>query len=279
MFDALARLADGHARRTGLIAIAFFVLAGALGGSVANHLAPYGDDDPATESVRANTLLEGSGYRATSVVVLVRGQVGRPALRAKVERIEKRLRSRADVDRVSGYYDTGSTAFVSRRRDATYLAVSLHATDDGEIQDSAASIDESLASTPGVTVGGRGLAQEQVNDQVEQDLRTAELLAFPLLLVLSLLFFRSLVAALLPLMVGALAIVGTFLALRIASELGSISIFALNLTTGLGLGLAIDYSLFIVSRYREEIAKDGPGLAAMRRTLGDAPAGPSCSHR
>ncbi len=270
MFDALARLADGHARRTGLIAIAFFVLAGALGGSVANHLAPYGDDDPATESVRANTLLEGSGYRATSVVVLVRGQVGRPALRAKVERIEKRLRSRADVDRVSGYYDTGSTAFVSRRRDATYLAVSLHATDDGEIQDSAASIDESLASTPGVTVGGRGLAQEQVNDQVEQDLRTAELLAFPLLLVLSLLFFRSLVAALLPLMVGALAIVGTFLALRIASELGSISIFALNLTTGLGLGLAIDYSLFIVSRYREEIAKDGPGLAAMRRTLGTA---------
>ena len=71
-------------------------------------------------------------------------------------------------------------------------------------------------------------------------------------------------------MVGALAIVGTFLVLRIASEFGSISIFALNLTTGLGLGLAIDYSLFIVSRYREEIAKDGPGPAAMRRVLATA---------
>ena len=87
----------------------------------------------------------------------------------------------------------------------------------------------------------------------------AELLAFPLLFLLSLLFFRSLVASVLPLMIGGLAIVGTFLILRLASEFGSISIFALNLTTALGLGLAIDYSLFIVSRYREEIAKDGPG--------------------
>ncbi len=96
------------------------------------------------------------------------------------------------------------------------------------------------------------------------------MLAFPLLFLLSFVFFRSLVASLLPVMIGALAIVGTFLVLRIASEFGSISIFALNLTTGLGLGLAIDYSLFIVSRYREEIAKDGPGLAAMRRVLATA---------
>jgi len=72
--------------------------------------------------------------------------------------------------------------------------------------------------------------------------------AFPLLFVLSLLFFRSLVAALLPLLVGGLAIVGTFLMLRVASELEPISVFALNLVTGLGLGLAIDYSLFMVSR-------------------------------
>jgi uncharacterized membrane protein YdfJ with MMPL/SSD domain len=71
-------------------------------------------------------------------------------------------------------------------------------------------------------------------------------------------------------MIGALAIVGTFLLLRVASELTSVSIFALNLTTGLGLGLAIDSSLFVVSRYREEIAKDGPGLEAMRRTMATA---------
>jgi uncharacterized membrane protein YdfJ with MMPL/SSD domain len=119
-------------------------------------------------------------------------------------------------------------------------------------------------------VGGPALAQEQVNKQVEKDLQMAEMLAFPLLFLLSLLFFRSLVASLLPLMIGGLAIVGTFLLLRLASELTSVSIFALNLTTGLGLGLAIDYSLFVVSRYREEIAKDGPGLEAMRRTMATA---------
>ena len=271
MFDALARLADRHARRVGLIAIAFFILAGVFGGSVASHLAPYGDDDPATESSRADTLLEDAGYRATGVVVLIRGgRVAEPPFAAKVKRIERQLVARRDVAAVSGYYDTRSAAFVSRRDDATYLAVQLRPTGDREIQDSAKSIDESLASIPGVTVGGRALAQEQVNKQVERDLRVAEMLAFPLLFLLSLLFFRSLVAALLPLMVGVLAIVGTFLALRIGSEVGSISVFALNLTTGLGLGLAIDYSLFIVSRYREEIAKDGPGLGAMRRTMATA---------
>jgi RND superfamily putative drug exporter len=110
----------------------------------------------------------------------------------------------------------------------------------------------------------------EVNEQVERDLRTAELYAFPLLFLLSLLFFRSLVAALLPLLIGALAIVGTFLMLSVASELTTVSIFALNLVTGLGLGLAIDYSLFIVSRYREEMARSGPGLEAMRRTLATA---------
>ncbi|MET0926727.1 MAG: MMPL family transporter, partial [Solirubrobacterales bacterium] len=128
-------------------------------------------------------------------------------------------------------------------------------------------ISKSLAGRPGLTVGGPAVAQHEVNDQVEKDLRTAELFAFPLLFVLSLLFFRSLVASLLPLLVGGLTIVGTFLMLRVASEMGSISIFALNLVTGLGLGLAIDYSLFMVSRYREEIARSGPGLAAMRRTM------------
>src|SRR5439155_2758468 len=99
-----------------------------------------------------------------------------------------------------------------------------------------------------VSVGGIALAQEQVNKQVEKDLRMAEMLAFPILFLLSLLFFRSGVAALLPLMIGGLAIVGTFLLLRVASEFVSVSIFALNLTTGLGLGLAIDYGLFEIGR-------------------------------
>ncbi len=271
MFDALARLADGNARRVGLIAVAFFLLAGALGGGVADRLDPYGADDPATETVKARQQLEAAGFRPPAVVAVVENApVGEPASRARVVALERSVRRRPDVQAVTGYYDTGSSAFVSKDRRSTYFLVTLKPTEDKEWQEAGAAIADSLSERPGVLVGGGAVAQRQVNEQVENDLRVAEMLAFPLLFLLSLLFFRSLVASLLPLMIGGLAIVGTFLILRVASEFGSVSIFALNLTTALGLGLAIDYSLFVVSRYREEIAKDGPGLAAMRRVLATA---------
>ena len=175
-----------------------------------------------------------------------------------------------EVAGVVGYAQTQSPDFISEDGDSTYLAVSLMPTEDKELQEAGQRINEELDGEPGVSVGGYALATKQVNTQVEEDLRVAEMMVFPLLFLLLFIFFRSLVAALLPLMVGGLAIVGTFLLLRVASELTSVSIFALNLTTGLGLGLAIDYSLFVVSRYREEIAKSGAGFEAMKRTLATA---------
>jgi RND superfamily putative drug exporter len=271
MFNALASLAQGHGKRTVIFAAVFFVIAGALGGGVASKLAPYGADDPATESVKASDRLDADGYRNASVIVLL--QNASPTSQAgkqRIQGIERQLRENPDVARVTGYLETHTSDFVSRDGNATYLAVSLKPTDDKEEQDAAKQIADDLEGQPGVSVGGIALAQEQVNKQVEKDLRTAEMLAFPILFLLSLLFFRSGVAALLPLMIGGLAIVGTFLLLRVANEFVDVSIFALNLTTGLGLGLAIDYSLFVVSRYREEIAKSGPGAEAMKRTLNTA---------
>jgi uncharacterized membrane protein YdfJ with MMPL/SSD domain len=271
MFDALARLADRRARRVGLFAIAFFLLAGALGGGVAERLDPYGADDPSTEAVESREQLEDAGNRIPAVLVVVENApVAQPSTRRRVAALERELGANPDVESASSFYSTRSRDFVSLDGDATYVAVALKSTDDKEWQEAGGKIADGLADRPGLQVGGAAVAQEQVNKQVEEDLRRAEMLAFPLLFLLSFLFFRSLVAALLPVMIGLLAIVGTFLILRVASEFGSISIFALNLTTGLGLGLAIDYSLFIVSRYREEIAKDGPGLAAMRRVLATA---------
>jgi RND superfamily putative drug exporter len=271
MFDSLARLANGKAKRVGLLAIVFFLVAGAVGGSVADRLDPYGADDPSTETVQAQERLEDAGLRVPAVIAVVEdAPVAKAATKQRVVALEREVRERSDVASVTGYYGTRSPAFVSRDGDATYFAVALNATGDKELQEVGADIAEQLDDEPGVVVGGFAVAQEQVNSQVEEDLKKAEMLAFPLLFLLSLLFFRSLVASVLPLMIGGLAIVGTFLILRIASEFGSISIFALNLTTALGLGLAIDYSLFIVSRYREEIAKTGPGLEAMRRVLATA---------
>src|SRR6202043_783562 len=96
------------------------------------------------------------------------------------------------------------------------------------------------------------------------DLGKAEALAFPILFLLSLWVFRGLVAALMPLFVGTVTIMTTFFVLRIVNSFLSLSVFALNIVIGLGLGLAIDYSLFVISRYREELAKldsDGSGPA------------------
>ena len=104
-------------------------------------------------------------------------------------------------------------------------------------------------------LGGEQIANAQANTQVGHDLARAELLAFPFIFLLSLLFFRSLVASLLPPLLGGLAIVATFFALRIVASFTDLSVFSLNFVTGLGLGLAIDYSLFMVSRYREEAAR------------------------
>jgi len=271
MFDALARFADRRARRVGLFAIFFFLLAAALGGSVAERLDPYGAEDPATEAIEAREALKERGFKHPGALVVIRNApLANAAGRRKTAAVATELRAMPEVESVAGYLDTRSPDFVSADGRSTYLTVTLAPTDDKEWQEAGAAIVDRYEGDPDIVVGGAAVAQEQVNAQVESDLQKAEMLAFPLLFLLSLLFFRSLVAALLPLMIGALAIVGTFLILRLASEVGSISIFALNLTTALGLGLSIDYSLFIVSRYREEIAKDGPGLAAMRRVLATA---------
>lgn len=266
--SALAALVGRRATAILVVAALAAIAAAALGGGVAKRLAPFGANDPHSESVLADQQLEHAGYRETDVVVLLRSDnPTTQAGRAATEHAMRLLRRDPDVASVAGYLTTGSTAFLARERNATYLAVGLQATDDKARQDAAAKIAALFAHNANVSVGGPVLAERQTNMQVEHDLRTAELYAFPLLFLLSLFFFRSLVAALLPLLVGGLAILGAFVVLRVASSVGAISIFALNVATGLGLGLAIDYSLFIINRYREEIAQTGPGPAAMRRTL------------
>jgi uncharacterized membrane protein YdfJ with MMPL/SSD domain len=270
VFAALTSLAIWRPKRVVLGAVLLAVAAAAAGASVADRLDPYAADDPATESVRADTLLEGAGAGAgVDVVALVDtpGGAASPEARARVAGVARDLRADRDVSRVVTL-EQGGRAFVARDGRSTYVAASL---DPGaDENDAGERLIERFEGRPGVTLGGFAVASPQVNEQVSEDLARAELLAFPLLFLLSFLFFRSVVAALLPLLVGGMAIVLTMFGLRLGSEFGSISVFALNVTTGLGLGLAIDYSLFMVSRYREELAKVGPGAEAIRRTLATA---------
>jgi uncharacterized membrane protein YdfJ with MMPL/SSD domain len=270
VLDALARLTTRHPRRVVGAALLVVALAAAGGASVADRLDPYAADDPSTESVRADALLERAGVGAgVDVVALVQTPAGAksPAGRARVAQVAGQLRSDPDVASVVTFAE-GAGALVARDGRSTYLAASFRPGAD-EVDAGKRLIDR-LGDEPGLTLGGYGIATPQVNEQTAQDLKRAELLVFPLLFLLSLLFFRSIVAALLPLLVGAMSIVLTMLGLRIGSEFGSISVFALNVVTGLGLGLAIDYSLFIVSRYREELTRVGAGPEAIRRTLATA---------
>ena len=111
----------------------------------------------------------------------------------------------------------------------------------------------------------------EVGKTIEHDLVRAELIALPITILLLLFIFRGVIAAALPLVIGTLSVVGTFLVLRVLASMTEVSIFALNLTTAMGLGLAIDYSLFVVSRYREELAagfEPGPAIVRTVRTAG-----------
>jgi RND superfamily putative drug exporter len=269
--NRLAALADSRARIVVLAAVIVFFVAGALGGNVADRLSSFGADDPATDSVKAQEQLERTtGLEASpGMIALVdtNGPVRSPAGRERVDQAARVLRSERAIGRVGTAFDPGGEDLISRDGRSTYVTATFRGEPSDEtIED----VRDDLQRIDGVSVGGNEPASLDVNEIVGQDLARAEMMAFPVLFLLSFWFFRSLVAALLPLLVGAVSIVLTFLGLRIASEGLDVSVFALNLVTGLGLGLAIDYSLFIVSRYREELAEHGPGLVAMRRTLNTA---------
>jgi RND superfamily putative drug exporter len=185
----------------------------------------------------------------------------------RVGHVEAELRRSRDVAAVSSYYDSHDPALVSRDGRSTYVVAYFEPKSDARIQDDASRLETQFADQHDVALGGGAVANAQVNTQVGKDLARAELFAFPLIFLLSLLFFRSLVASLLPPLLGGVAILLTFFALYIVSSFTDLSVFALNLVTGLGLGLAIDYSLFMVSRYREESATHGFGVVALRRTV------------
>jgi RND superfamily putative drug exporter len=273
MLSRLATFQHANGRRVVLVAVVVVAIAGAFGLGVAKHLSPYSDGDPATQSVQATDRFQGAAGRQIDpgIVALVRsGDVRTSAAQQRVGQVAQELRTSPDIASVASFYDTHDPAMVSRDRRSTYVIAYFKPKSDKQLQDDAQQIQHRFASQDDVELGGQAIVNAQSDSQVGRDLARAELLAFPIIFLLSLLFFRSLVAALLPPLLGGMAIIATFFALRVVAGFADISVFALNLVTGLGLGLAIDYSLFIVSRYREEASVSGFGAEALRRTLNTA---------
>ncbi len=273
MFTTLASFLHANGRRVLFAAVIGAAVAGVFGAGVAKRLSPYGSKDPATQSVQATQRFEAATNRQidAGVIALVRsGDVHTQGAEQRVGAVATQLRAEPQIAKVLTFYESHNPAIVSNDGRSTYVLAYFKPIEDKQQAEVAKKIEHDFAGEHDVALGGQAIANAQINAQVGHDLAWAELLAFPFIFLLSLLFFRSLVASLLPPLLGGLAILATFFALRLVSGVVDLSVFALNLTTGLGLGLAIDYSLFMVSRYREESARVGFGLESLTRTLATA---------
>src|SRR5215218_8533426 len=266
----LARLGDAAARRAKAIlvlAALFVVLSIGVGHDVFSALKAPGFDDPESPSQRAAaTLQRAAGFDVDpGFVVLARSSASirsEPRARAEIRRLADRMARDPQVARVLTYRE--NPALLSRNARATLLVANLRSPDRDAGAPAVERLREALTSSSlALTFGGPAVAFRDIQDGAESDLRTAELLAFPLLAILLIVIFRGAVAALLSLLVGAMTVVGTFFLLRVLSEAMDISVFALNLVTALGLGLAVDYSLFLISRYRSELHAGRPSREAL----------------
>ncbi|MEN3273242.1 MAG: putative drug exporter of the superfamily [Actinomycetota bacterium] len=272
----LTRIADVAVRRKKLVLVAAlftFVLAGAIGGGVADRLSTGGFDNPHSESGRAAAYLHdrfGQGDPEVVLVVHSAKGVDDPSVVAAGNRLTQKLAADRDLYNVVSYWSLGSPPPLKGKDGNTAL---VFASTKGS-QDDMDAIAERLAPAyngthDGLDIQVTGFAEvfRQVGNTIEKDLAKAEAIALPITLILLILIFGSIVAASLPLGIGALSIVGTFFVLRIVSSFTEVSVYALNMTTAMGLGLAIDYSLFVISRYREELHAGHDVNTAVKRTV------------
>jgi RND superfamily putative drug exporter len=254
----------------GLVFLAASVL---YGTSLFGKLTSGGFYDPAADSTQVMEAMHDKlGQDREQLIAVFTSKDGTtiedPTYRAEVEETLAKVVGVEGVGRIASFYTTGSPAFVSDDRTATYAVVGFNGT-EAEMAETMEAVRPLLTSDQlQVQLGGAPAITQEIQEQVERDLARAESLTFPILAVLLIFIFGSLIAAALPLAVGGVVILGGFLVLRFASDWTDISVFAINIITMLGLGLAIDYSLFIISRFREEMAGNGGDVhASIVRTM------------
>jgi trehalose monomycolate/heme transporter len=227
--------------------------------------------DPTSESAHAQTLLASQLSKgSTDIVILLSSSTARatdPAFEQAATQLVQKLQALPQVASVTSYYSSQSAGLLSRDGRATLVLVELSA--QGGKQHNYTKVAPLITSpTLQVSIGGSFTSDQQFNEQVGADLVHAESIAVPLVILLLVLIFQGLVAAGLPLLIGGIAILGSFAILRVVTSFMDVSTFAINVVTFMGLGLAIDYSLFIVTRFREELAANEADVrGALQRTM------------
>jgi uncharacterized membrane protein YdfJ with MMPL/SSD domain len=260
MFEALGRVMYRRRHWVVALALAFVAFAGVWGTGVFGAMTGGGFEDPDSESTRAFEVAERElGRGGGDVVVLYSSDdlpVDDPAYAAGVEQSLAALPDEV-VEKAVTFFGTGAPQLVSEDRRSTYAVLTL-AGDEDQRTEGLERIEDEL-SAPGLEtrIGGGTTINRDINERVSADIARAEMISMPILAVLLVIIFGSFAAASLPLAIGITAILGAFTALRAFSMVTDVSIFAVNIVTITGLGLAIDYGLFMVSRFREEIRRAG----------------------
>ncbi|MFG2945643.1 MMPL family transporter [Streptomyces adustus] len=267
------RLVTARPRLSLLAALVLTVLAVLAGSGVADRLGSGGWEDPDAQSTYATKALErefpGSQPNLLLLIDTGAASVDDPAVAAEANRLTARLAREKGVTGVGSYWASKAPAL--RAEDGHEALIAAHITgDEKTMGDTLDRIAPSYRGTRGpltVKVGGIVAVRHEMQTIIREDLTRAEMIALPITLVLLVMVFGSAVAALLPLGIGIVAILGTNAVLRGLSEFTDVSVFAMNLTTALGLGLAIDYALFVVRRFREELSTGAEPLTAVATTL------------
>ncbi|MEU4834796.1 MMPL family transporter [Streptosporangium sp. NPDC023615] len=275
MFESLGRAVYRGRRSLLVLGTVFGLLAGYVGLGLFGRMSDGGFEDPAAESTSVARWSEKwFGGNSPDVVALYT----HPTYEAADGEFEKDVRAslRAlpaeHVASTVTYWSARADDLVSEDRHSTYALITLRGGQPAK-QSGYAEIEDELRRMPAgytVKLGGRIPLLLDLNAQTGADLRQAEAISMPILLVLLVLVFGSLVAAGLPLVVGLLAVAGALLLLRLLTEVTDVSVFSLNVVTMLGLGLAIDYSLFVLNAFREEIRRGTPTEEAVVRTMATA---------
>ena len=274
MLRRLATAVVAHRRAVLVGAVLVLLAAFAYGGKVTSKLNNGGFADPSAPSTRANTLLDHQFHTGTPNLVLVvtaaHGSVDTPDVAAAGRALTAQVAGTRGIDTAASYWSLADAPPL-RSTDGHKALVLAHLTGtDDQVNTRIHQIEPALLGAHGpvtVAVTGQAAVGRQIGDTIRADLARAESIAVPITLVVLIFVFGSVVAALLPLAVAGLAVGGTFAVLTALTHITKVSIFSLNLTTALALGLAIDYSLFIVYRYREELRAGKSPDAAVIHTV------------
>ncbi|WP_406273548.1 MMPL family transporter [Streptomyces sp. NBC_00191] len=263
MLARIGRAVTARPKTFLLAIIGFVVLSGALGAGVVSKLAAGGFEDPAAQSSLAReALAEDFGVRSPNLVLLVKteGSVDEAAAGREGAELARRLGREPGIEQVTSYWTSGKQPSLRDEQGNTALVLAHIGGDETAAAKRIDGLRKEFSGSQGVLeveLGGSVAAAQDTEKAAQEDLMAMERIAFPVLFLVLMLVFGSLVAALLPILMTIPVVLGVLLLLRIMAEFMDVSVVALNATTIIGLGLAIDYSLFVVSRYREELQRHG----------------------